>query len=1180
MNSAPNVEVNQVAWAKSEDNPWWPVYICDPSKLRTELHLLGSGHRRMLRKANERPTERYLAFYFGLYLFRLHAHDDNTLRPWECIGHAEFVHGLPKIKRGPVQDSFRTALREARTYLASDETTRLPPRMVASDLDPSMSPPALKSSVVAATTGTTEVIDIDSDENEEAINNSSVVQVTADDLKYDSLAWLYVVGKTWWPAYICDPKILQSHSRVSNSRTKVVRLAKEFTTEIQIAQSSSDTHRLLYLFGTHTLHLHDTTTKFADTGIKIWNCNEYDQYFPNKTWSRKDEAHARAMKEVKDFLACQNSIRLPPYISSNVFAPKASNLTPGPQESNANESKQLQSTQISDESGHEELAITRNTKRTDNEVADDVNSMDAHPKGQVHDLPPESNTTITSQEFSRPILSESMSISQSDDEISGFQGYVAWACLNGQMWWPVYVCAMDFESKRDAREHEVSKHRGGLSQRKDIVAQVYFFGRHKFGLIESESLKQWKGAQHTDLIYDQSFVESKSKAFVEAFAAAVAEAENFEVAYQHLLQPFIPPTSKENIKDVSTNISGPQSGDDKDEPPRKKQAVEVPQSVNEYPPKLDASRQSSLLVSELTVLKNKVHEAVPVWKQALTTGHVEHFLQVIMSLQRILNQLYVVLRHQTLDPTIASRPLQFVSVYHCAVMCLWCLLISVSVKNSGPATSPEAQFMHKCMKNLLGAFEGPFEPQVHEKIIQDCVSFSNEITQFSVMGLKPDVDRARRWLLFFLNHYLSEPASYCKCRSLDFSTRDQVSPQVLPNALKVEFAKLSVMQREFESRTQDSSKSQNVAHTPGPEIQDVSVVSPQTVPHVDSNQYGVDTTFTFETYSLGLHIGETKHGAVVLGLASNAPQQTKYAIEWGTIAPGDFIAKVNSRPYTEIGYKGFSDLVASGKRPLSVTFRRPVRNPIVSHDKPKSATPSASRSNANNKATSQRVTLIEEVTPQERPNVNGFEHRVSTNDYESQFSGRSSVSVRSSYATPFIASTNCTSNPSTSSQHNRRLVNTNQASQNLVASSAMPTPSTSMNYYDVSSNIGNLQSVANTQIFPTFLGGGSTNQVGQPPFSHIPFSPQVPPTAAGNDAVFFNPSNVPALGYHGNYGNQAPYFPPQSVMIVAVPPGHPLYNSMLLQSLPTYPAPPELPPQYQNHNPSYFNYPPSNGFFP
>ncbi|KAH9099638.1 hypothetical protein Ae201684P_018651 [Aphanomyces euteiches] len=963
MNSAPNVEVNQVAWAKSEDNPWWPVYICDPSKLRTELHLLGSGHRRMLRKANERPTERYLAFYFGLYLFRLHAHDDNTLRPWECIGHAEFVHGLPKIKRGPVQDSFRTALREARTYLASDETTRLPPRMVASDLDPSMSPPALKSSVVAATTGTTEVIDIDSDENEEAINNSSVVQVTADDLKYDSLAWLYVVGKTWWPAYICDPKILQSHSRVSNSRTKVVRLAKEFTTEIQIAQSSSDTHRLLYLFGTHTLHLHDTTTKFADTGIKIWNCNEYDQYFPNKTWSRKDEAHARAMKEVKDFLACQNSIRLPPYISSNVFAPKASNLTPGPQESNANESKQLQSTQISDESGHEELAITRNTKRTDNEVADDVNSMDAHPKGQVHDLPPESNTTITSQEFSRPILSER---------------YVAWACLNGQMWWPVYVCAMDFESKRDAREeHEVSKHRGGLSQRKDIVAQVYFFGRHKFGLIESESLKQWKGAQHTDLIYDQSFVESKSKAFVEAFAAAVAEAENFEVAYQHLLQPFIPPTSKENIKDVSTNISGPQSGDDKDEPPRKKQAVEV-----------------------------------------------------------------------------------------------------------------------------------------------------------------------------------------------------------LPNALKVEFAKLSVMQREFESRTQDSSKSQNVAHTPGPEIQDVSVVSPQTVPHVDSNQYGVDTTFTFETYSLGLHIGETKHGAVVLGLASNAPQQTKYAIEWGTIAPGDFIAKVNSRPYTEIGYKGFSDLVASGKRPLSVTFRRPVRNPIVSHDKPKSATPSASRSNANNKATSQRVTLIEEVTPQERPNVNGFEHRVSTNDYESQFSGRSSVSVRSSYATPFIASTNCTSNPSTSSQHNRRLVNTNQASQNLVASSAMPTPSTSMNYYDVSSNIGNLQSVANTQIFPTFLGGGSTNQVGQPPFSHIPFSPQVPPTAAGNDAVFFNPSNVPALGYHGNYGNQAPYFPPQSVMIVAVPPGHPLYNSMLLQSLPTYPAPPELPPQYQNHNPSYFNYPPSNGFFP
>ncbi|KAF1328235.1 Pescadillo-like protein, partial [Globisporangium splendens] len=134
---------NSVGWYILEGFPWWPVYICDPTKLRPNLHLLGNGHKSILRKARDFPKDFGLVYYFGSHDFSLVPLKKGVLKPWNCSDQESFLKGHPKhlVKKKGALEDLQFAIQEAEDYLSTPEDIRLPPCMVPSDLDPTLEPP-------------------------------------------------------------------------------------------------------------------------------------------------------------------------------------------------------------------------------------------------------------------------------------------------------------------------------------------------------------------------------------------------------------------------------------------------------------------------------------------------------------------------------------------------------------------------------------------------------------------------------------------------------------------------------------------------------------------------------------------------------------------------------------------------------------------------------------------------------------------------------------------------------------------------------------------------------------------------------------------------------------------------------------------------------------------------------
>ncbi|OWZ16040.1 hypothetical protein PHMEG_00010216 [Phytophthora megakarya] len=134
---------NSVGWYILEGYPWWPVYICDVTKLRPNLHLLGSGHKKILKKARDFPQDFIVVYYFGSHDFSLVGLKKGVLRSWDCPQKDQFLKGHPKhlAKKKAVLDELLEAVQEAEEYLSQPEDIRLPQHMVPSDLDPTLEPP-------------------------------------------------------------------------------------------------------------------------------------------------------------------------------------------------------------------------------------------------------------------------------------------------------------------------------------------------------------------------------------------------------------------------------------------------------------------------------------------------------------------------------------------------------------------------------------------------------------------------------------------------------------------------------------------------------------------------------------------------------------------------------------------------------------------------------------------------------------------------------------------------------------------------------------------------------------------------------------------------------------------------------------------------------------------------------
>ncbi|RHY99691.1 hypothetical protein DYB31_003436 [Aphanomyces astaci] len=143
-------EYDTVGWGIMTGSPWWPMYVCDPNKLRPKLHRMGGEHATVLKKAKNFPNDYRVVYWFGEPSFSLMR--KGTMKPWNGEEHASLVEGHPKgpftgsKKQAPSTtiERLQIAIQEAEVvpdFLSQDENMRLLPNMVPSDMNPSMPTP-------------------------------------------------------------------------------------------------------------------------------------------------------------------------------------------------------------------------------------------------------------------------------------------------------------------------------------------------------------------------------------------------------------------------------------------------------------------------------------------------------------------------------------------------------------------------------------------------------------------------------------------------------------------------------------------------------------------------------------------------------------------------------------------------------------------------------------------------------------------------------------------------------------------------------------------------------------------------------------------------------------------------------------------------------------------------------
>ncbi|KAF0749851.1 hypothetical protein AaE_006907 [Aphanomyces astaci] len=142
----PQVQFNAVAWAK-RDEVWWPVFLCDPRTLRSNLFHLGTGELPHCRVATGLPFHNRIAYYFGMHDFGLYA-DDSLLKRWFCSEHVSFIKGHVDAS---VTDRLKDALKQVQEFFVAEEGHRtMLCKLVGASDDVSPPPPQLHSFVDGA----------------------------------------------------------------------------------------------------------------------------------------------------------------------------------------------------------------------------------------------------------------------------------------------------------------------------------------------------------------------------------------------------------------------------------------------------------------------------------------------------------------------------------------------------------------------------------------------------------------------------------------------------------------------------------------------------------------------------------------------------------------------------------------------------------------------------------------------------------------------------------------------------------------------------------------------------------------------------------------------------------------------------------------------------------------------
>ena len=56
----------------------WPCYICDPKKMRENMHMLGAKHKTILRRARNFSSTFHIVYWLGSYDLYVHFYKTTT----------------------------------------------------------------------------------------------------------------------------------------------------------------------------------------------------------------------------------------------------------------------------------------------------------------------------------------------------------------------------------------------------------------------------------------------------------------------------------------------------------------------------------------------------------------------------------------------------------------------------------------------------------------------------------------------------------------------------------------------------------------------------------------------------------------------------------------------------------------------------------------------------------------------------------------------------------------------------------------------------------------------------------------------------------------------------------------------------------------------------------------------
>ncbi|KAF0701217.1 Aste57867_8291 [Aphanomyces stellatus] len=521
--SSTDVAFDSVGWAKYDGYPWWPIYVCDPTKVQSTLRALGNGHDYILNEALRKPDEYRILYFFGSHRFGLNENMAKTIQKWKGENHGLLLQGIPKtaMKKKDIPGSFSRAIDEANEFLASDQSILTFPDFFHED--------------TASNIPETEVVQENtSDQSAEPDVIKSI------DIPFDCVAWAFLRGFPWLPVYVFNPFRLKSDLK---------HLGRGHASILEEARENPDTYRIVYYFGSHNFGLHTNPNET----MKLWQCAEHNSFcFPTVDKKRRSNFRQqvkRALKEVSEFLATEERARLLPKMVATDMEPlsRADRLRPfsvatctPPASKNIvqitkvtekktskikNEEPQQQS-----KSQSTQLMEPRSSSRMKRKSSPKALTFDNDSDTSIN-LPPQKKKGDRNDSLSKSTSKVKQLKNQSTSAIP--YDSIAWGLLEGFPWLPVYV--LD-PFKLRSELHLLGKgHQGTLKKAKqypDRYRIVYYFGSHNFGLHTrpESTLRLWNCAEHSEFVKGYPKTSCRGKKVLANLNDAVKEAECFALA--------------------------------------------------------------------------------------------------------------------------------------------------------------------------------------------------------------------------------------------------------------------------------------------------------------------------------------------------------------------------------------------------------------------------------------------------------------------------------------------------------------------------------------------------------------------------------------------------------------------------------------------------------------------------